>query len=221
MKKKKQSYASQASTPANHRLIAFTIIRQTQAYIMNDKMAAAGAYGMATAGYGGAATAGKYGAAAAGECGVAAAGNGGAATARDKGAAAAGDKGAAAVGECGAAAAGKYGVAAAGIDGMAAAGAYGVAAARNGRAAAVGECGVAASRRKSSTGEQGLSTARGRHVKVKGGLGAILVIVEENEIGFKIKNWNSCVVDGEKIKADTWYQLNHDGEFIVDSEEDE
>ena len=46
----------------------------------------------------------------------------------------------------------------------------------------------------------------------RGGLGALLVIVEENENNFKIKNWKAAVVDGENIKADTWYRLV-DGEF--------
>ena len=42
---------------------------------------------------------------------------------------------------------------------------------------------------------------------MKGGLGAILVIVEENENAYGIKEWKAVEVDGEKIKADTWYRL--------------
>lgn len=43
-------------------------------------------------------------------------------------------------------------------------------------------------------------------------MGAILVIAEENEDNFKIKDWKATVVDGKNIKADTWYKLV-DGEF--------
>lgn len=57
-----------------------------------------------------------------------------------------------------------------------------------------------------------MSVARGNNVKVKGGLGAILVIAEENEDNFDIKNWKAVVVDGKTIKADTWYKLV-DGEL--------
>ena len=44
-------------------------------------------------------------------------------------------------------------------------------------------------------------------------MGAVLVIVEENCCDYGIKDWKSEVVDGKKIKADTWYRLK-DGEFV-------
>ena len=44
-------------------------------------------------------------------------------------------------------------------------------------------------------------------------MGAVLVLVEENRDTFDIKEWSAAVVDGEKIKADTWYSLK-DGEFV-------
>jgi hypothetical protein len=47
---------------------------------------------------------------------------------------------------------------------------------------------------------------------VKGGIGAILVIAEENDDNYDVKNWRAVVVDGETIKADTWYRLV-DGEL--------
>ena len=50
-------------------------------------------------------------------------------------------------------------------------------------------------------------------MRVKGGLGAILVIAEENESDYNIKHWKSVVVDGENIKADTWYKLK-DGDLV-------
>lgn len=75
-------------------------------------------------------------------------------------------------------------------------------------AATAGEYGAATSRGSSASGENGLSVARGNEVKVKGGLGAILVIAEEKNDSYDIVAW------GEKIKADTWYQLDEIGEFV-------
>ena len=79
--------------------------------------------------------------------------------------------------------------------------------AKPGEPATAGDGGAATSRGSSASGKNGLSVARGNNVKVKGGLGAILVIVEENENKYGIKEWKAVEVDGEKIKADTWYQL--------------
>ena len=55
--------------------------------------------------------------------------------------------------------------------------------------------------------------ARGNNVRVKGGLGAILVIAEEKPNNYDIIDWKAVVVDGEKIKADTWYKLEN-GEIV-------
>ena len=79
--------------------------------------------------------------------------------------------------------------------------------------ATAGYRGAATSRGSSASGENGLSVARGNDVRVKGGLGAILVIAEENELDYEIKHWKAVVVDGENIKADTWYKLE-DGELV-------
>ena len=54
---------------------------------------------------------------------------------------------------------------------------------------------------------------RGNGVKARGGLGAVLVIAVENTSDYGIKEWKAAVVDGEIIKADTWYTLK-DGEFV-------
>ncbi len=167
--------------------------------------ATAGNYGAATAGYRGAATAGESGAATAGESGAATAGYRGAATAGYRGAATAGESGAATAGESGAATAGNYGAATAGN--------YGAATAGESGAATAGNYGAATARGSAATGENGLSVARGNGVKVKGGLGAVLVIAEENQGDYNIKDWKAAVVDGETIKADTWYKLI-DGEFV-------
>ena len=79
-------------------------------------------------------------------------------------------------------------------------------------AATAGDYGAATSRGKSATGENGLSVARGNNVMVKGGIGAVLVICEEQDSSYDIKEWKAAVVDGETIKADTWYRLEN-GEF--------
>ena len=179
----------------------------------NYGAATAGDRGAATAGDSGAATAGYSGAATAGYSGAATAGDSGAATAGDRGAATAGYSGAATAGYRGAATAGNYGAATAGDRGAATAGYRGAATAGNYGAATAGDSGAATSRGKSASGENGLSVARGNNVRVKGGLGAILVIAEENESDYNIKHWKSVVVDGENIKADTWYKLE-DGDLV-------
>ena len=167
--------------------------------------ATAGNYGAATAGYSGAATAGNYGAATAGDSGAATAGDSGAATAGDYGAATAGYKGAATAGDSGAATAGNHGAATAGYSGAATAGYKG--------AATAGDYGAATARGKASTGSNGLSVARGKNVQVKGGIGAILVIAEERDDTYDIVDWKAVVVDGEVVKADTWYRLEN-GELV-------
>ena len=143
----------------------------------------------AMTGYRGVATAGDRGAATAGNCGVA--------TAGDRGAATAGDGGAATAGDCGAATAGDRGAATAGDRG----------------AATAGDGGAATARGKASTGYNGLSVARGENVQVKGGIGAILVIAEERDDTYDIVDWKAVVVDGEVVKADTWYRLEN-GELV-------
>ena len=93
------------------------------------------------------------------------------------------------------------------------AGNYGAATAGDYGVATAGYHGVATSRGKSSTGENGLSVARGNRVKTKGGLGSILVIAEEEQNSHKISSWKAVVVDGVNIKADTWYTFK-DGELV-------
>ena len=41
----------------------------------------------------------------------------------------------------------------------------------------------------------------------------MLVLVEENEDNYEVKEWKSEVVDGSRIKADTFYRLEN-GEFV-------
>ena len=80
-------------------------------------------------------------------------------------------------------------------------------------AATAGDSGAATARGKASTGSNGLSVARGSNVKVKGGIGAILVIAEERDDTYDIVDWKAVVVDGEVVKADTWYRLEN-GELV-------
>ena len=134
------------------------------------------------------------------------------ATAGDYGAATAGNSGAATAGDSGAATAGNYGAATAGYKGAATAGNYGAATAGDYGAATAGNSGAATSRGKAETGKNGLSVARGNNVRVKGGLGAILVIAEEEKNNYNIAACKAVVVDGTVVKADTWYCLE-DGEL--------
>ena len=103
------------------------------------------------------------------------------------------------------ASAGAYGAASAGLRGAASAGENG--------AASAGEYGAAVSKGSADVGENGIACVRGNGCRVKGGIGAILVIAEENEYDSQIKEWKAFVVDGEKIKADTYYTLKH-GEIV-------
>ena len=93
------------------------------------------------------------------------------------------------------------------------AGYRGAATAGNYGAATAGDSGAATARGKASTGSNGLSVARGNNVQVKGGIGAILVIAEEREDTYDIVDWKAVLVDGEVVKADTWYRLEN-GELV-------
>ena len=105
--------------------------------------------------------------------------------------------------------AGSYGAATAGDSGAATAGFRG--------AATAGCSGAATSRGSVSVGENGCGLVRGENVKIKGGMGAILVIAVENDADYDIKEWKSFVVDGETVKPDTFYTLK-DGELVEVSE---
>ncbi len=142
------------------------------------------------AGYRGAANVDCYGAANAGDYGAANAGDCGAANVGDYGAANAGRYGAANAGHYGAANAGDYGAANAGRYGAANAGRYGAAIVREDGSASVGKSGVAVA----FNGQ-----ARGR-------LGAVIVLIESDDDRNAI-NAKSYIVDGEKVKADTYYRL--------------
>ena len=102
------------------------------------------------------------------------------------------------------AAAGESGIATAGYKGSAAAGNWGSAAAGYKGCAAAGYKGSAAA------GKQGIACCRGG--KVKGNIGAVLALSELDDNGNNISA-KAVIVDGETIKANTWYTLKN-GEFV-------
>ena len=65
------------------------------------------------------------------------------------------------------------------------------------------------------SGKESIATALGIEGKAKGALGCWIVCAEwENKTeGWHIKCVKAAAVDGERIKADTWYMLR-DGEFV-------
>ena len=93
------------------------------------------------------------------------------------------------------------------------AGDYGAATAGDSGAATAGDYVAATSRGSASVGANGIACARGNNVRVKGGLGAILVIAEEQPTDYNIAHWKAVEVDGETVKADTWYRLV-DGKLV-------
>ena len=93
------------------------------------------------------------------------------------------------------------------------AGDSGAATAGNSGAATAGNYGAATSRGSVIVGKNGVGTVRGNGVKIKGGMGAILTCAVEKEDSYDIETWAVAVVDGENIKADTWYTVK-DGKFV-------
>lgn len=68
----------------------------------------------------------------------------------------------------------------------------------------------------SVTEEGSIAIATGIQSKAKGALGSAIVLVERttwNGYVYPLNNIKAAIVDGEKIKADTWYTLRN-GEFV-------
>ena len=62
----------------------------------------------------------------------------------------------------------------------------------------------------------GVAIVTGYKSKAKAGLGSAIVIVERGDWNgetYPLINIKAAIVDGEKIKADTWYTLKN-GEFV-------
>ena len=93
----------------------------------------------------------------------------------------------------------------AGDGGAATSGSYG--------AATAGDSGAATSHGSASVGTNGIACARGNNVRAKGGLGAVLVLVEEQFCSYDIAHWKAVEVDGKTVKANTWYRLKN-GELM-------
>ena len=80
-----------------------------------------------------------------------------------------------------------------------------------GAASATGDQGSA-----SATGKAGVALAAGYECKAMGALGCAICCVERGEWDgetFPIIAVKAAIVDGEKIKADTWYRLKN-GKFV-------
>lgn len=160
----------------------------------------AGHCGAANAGDYSAANAGDWGAANAGDEGAANVGSSGTANAGEHGAARAGKFGAANVGNWGAANVENYGTANAGLHGVASAGDGGVANAKAGGAAIVQKNGAA------SVGTRGTAVAFDGWAK--GAVGSVLVLIETDD-NTDVKYARSLLVDGDKVKAGTYYSLKN------------
>lgn len=68
----------------------------------------------------------------------------------------------------------------------------------------------------SVTEEGSIAIATGIQSRAKGGLGSAIVLVERttwNGYRYPLNNIKAAIVDGEKIKANTWYTLRN-GEFV-------
>ena len=77
-------------------------------------------------------------------------------------------------------------------------------------AATAGNYGAATARGSVEVGENGVGTVRGENVKIRGGLGAALMIaIDTGWPNYTLVEWKAFVVDGEEVKADTWYTLKN------------
>ena len=89
-----------------------------------------------------------------------------------------------------------------------------------GAASATGDLGAASATGNrsaaSATGNAGVALAAGIECKAMGALGCAICCVERGDWNgetYPIIAVKAAIVDGEKIKADTWYQLKN-GEFV-------
>ena len=98
---------------------------------------------------------------------------------------------------------------------LATAGYRGAATAGDLGAATAGDYGAATARGSVTVGKDGCGLVRGTvgEIKIRGGMGAILVICAESKNDYRVVSWKAAVVDGKTIKADTWYMLKN-GEFV-------
>ena len=165
---------------------------------------------------------GNRGASVSGDGGASTSGYMGASVSGDGGASTSGYRGASTSGYNGASVSGYGGASVSGYRGASTSGNMGASVSGDGGASVSGDGGASVSRGKSAVGENGIAYARGEDaasVKVKGGIGSILVLVTENDGDYGAKSWKAEYVDGERIKADTWYKLKN-GKFVQVGEDD-
>ena len=79
-------------------------------------------------------------------------------------------------------------------------------------AATAGNYGAATSRGAAAVGAYGIACARGITPRVRGGIGAVLVLGQEDEDTGRLTHWKAVTVDDKDIKACVWYTLK-DGEL--------
>ena len=178
--------------------------------------------GASVSGYQGASTSGNLGASVSGYQGASVSGYQGASTSGNRGASVSGYRGASVSGYRGASTSGDRGASVSGDLGASVSGYQGASVSGDWGASVSGNHGASVSRGKSTVGENGIAYARGEDaasVKVKGGIGSILVLVTENDGDYGAKSWKAEYVDGERIKADTWYKLKN-GKFVEVGEDD-
>lgn len=148
---------------------------------------------------------GDYEVAILGDSGKAVSGYKGISVVRNGGNAITEHSGIAVAGKYGAATTGDYGIAISEDSSTSIAGYNGV--------AIVGDYGTATSRGIVSVGKYSCGLVRGSDVKIKGGIGSVLTICEEKDSIYKISYYKSFLVDGDKIKENTYYTLK-DGKVL-------
>ena len=178
------------------------------------KSAVSGDQGASVSGYRGASVSGYQGASVSGSLGASVSG--------DQGSSVSGSWGSSVSGDQGSSVSGYRGASVSGYQGASVSGSLGASVSGDQGSSASGDRGASVSRGKSTVGKNGIAYARGEDaasVKVKGGIGSILVLVTENDDNYGVKSWKAEYVDGDRIKADTWYKLKN-GEFVEAGEDD-
>ena len=169
--------------------------------------------GCSTSGYRGCSTSRYRGCSTSGERGCSTSGDSGCSTSGDRGCSTSGDRGCSTSGYRGCSTSRYRGCSTSGESGCSTSGDSGCSTSGYRGCSTSGDRGCSTSGGSSAVGKQGAALARGNNCKVKGGLGSILVIAEENEYNFDIKDWKAAIVDGVTVKPDTWYKLEN-GEFV-------
>ena len=109
---------------------------------------------------------------------------------------------------------GGYGSSLSGGDGSSLSGGYGSSLSGGyGSSLSGGDRSSLSGRGKAQSGENSIISIRGNGCKAKGGIGTVIVIVNEYDDNYDIAEWKAGIIDGETLKPDTWYRLEN-GEFV-------